>query len=191
MQADEQGVRDAGRRRYQAIPRTLLLITSPNPPSPQVDGQAPQQQGKAPRYLLLLKGAPTKRLWANRYNGLGGHIEANEDVLTAAQRELAEETGLTDVALTLRGVINIDTGADEAGPRPGVLMFVLVGEAPTREVISTAEGTPEWIPLTQLEDYPLIDDLYAVIPLALGDGPTFYGHYTPRADGSMSYRFTG
>lgn len=178
MQANEQGVREVGRRRYQAIPRTLLLITSHNPDTQQ-------------REVLLLKGAPTKRLWANRYNGLGGHIEANENVLSAAQRELTEETGLTGVALTLRGVINIDTGADEAGPRPGVLLFVLVGETEQRQVIPTAEGTPEWIPLTQLDDHPLLDDLYAVIPLALGNGPTFYGHYSPRPDGSMSYQFTG
>jgi hypothetical protein len=93
--------------------------------------------------------------------------------------------------LTLRGVINIDTGADEQGPRPGVLIFVLVGEAKTREVKATAEGTPEWIPLSQLDDYPLLDDLYAVIPLALGNGPIFYGHYTPRPDGSLRYHFSG
>ncbi len=129
-------------------------------------------------------------MWANRYNGLGGHIEAHEDVLSAGQRELLEETGLTDVPLTLRGVINIDTGVDEQGPRPGVLLFVLVGETQGRAVTPTAEGTPEWISLTQLDDYPLLDDLYAVIPLALGNGPTFYGHYTPRTDGSMSYKFT-
>lgn len=175
MQANEQGVRETGRRRYSTIPRTLLLITNVT------------QEG---RDLLLLKGAPTKRLWANRYNGLGGHVEASEDVLRAAQRELVEESGLTDVTLTLRGVINIDTGVDEQGPRPGVLLFVLVGESKVREVKTTAEGAPEWIPLKQLDDYPLLDDLYAVIPLALGDGPTFYGHYSPRADGSMSYRFS-
>jgi 8-oxo-dGTP diphosphatase len=183
MQANEQGVREAGRRRYQAIPRTLLLITSVNPDSEHPD---PAKR----RDLLLIKGAPTKRLWANRYNGLGGHVEAGEDVLSAAQRELAEETGLTQVALTLRGVINIDTGVDEEGPRPGVLLFVLVGETQEREVTPNVEGTPEWIPLSQLDDYPLLDDLYAVIPLALGDGAIFYGHYSPRRDGSLSYRFT-
>ena len=177
MKANEQGVREPGRRRYQAIPRTLLFITSHNPETQR-------------REVLLLKGAPTKRLWANRYNGLGGHIEANEDVLAAAQRELLEETGLTGVPLVLRGVINIDTGADEEGPRPGVLLFVLAGETQTRTVTHSTEGTLEWIPLTNLDDYPLLDDLYAVIPLVLGEGPIFYGHYTPRPDGSLSYRFS-
>ena len=46
MQANEQGVREPGRQRYQAIPRTLLLITSPS--------SDPKEQ----RDVLLLKGAP-------------------------------------------------------------------------------------------------------------------------------------
>ena len=50
------------------IPRTLIFLTCRD-------------------LVLLLKGAPHKRLWANRYNGIGGHIERGEDVLTAAQRD--------------------------------------------------------------------------------------------------------
>ena len=49
--------------------------------------------------FLLLKGAPTKRLWANKYNGLGGHVERGEDALFAAKRELLEETGELDALL--------------------------------------------------------------------------------------------
>ena len=138
--------------------------------------------------MLLLKGAPSKRLWANRYNGLGGHVEADEDVLAAAQRELAEEAGISGVDLHLVGVIHIDTGQDEIGPLPGILVFVLRGQSHRREVLSTAEGTPEWIPLSRLTDYPLVDDLHQVIPLALA-GEFFYGHYRPDPQGEMVYTF--
>lgn len=176
MNAAEQGVRELGKRRYQAIPRTLVFITSRNPATGADE-------------VLLIKGAPSKRLWANRYNGLGGHVEAGEDVHQAAVRELREETGLHLPELALRGVVNIDTGADDHGPRPGVLMFVFRGETDQRAVAATAEGAPEWLPVTALRNYPLVDDLVEVIPRALADGPLFFGHYTPRADGTLVVRF--
>ncbi len=176
MNVDEQGVGKGGKRRYQAIPRTLILVTSVNPRS-------------GGREVLLLKGAPDKRLWANKYNGLGGHVEAGEDLLSAAERELAEESGLAVDALRLRGVVNIDTGRDEMGPRPGVLMFVFTGESRERRVRVSGEGSPEWIPVAGLADYALVDDLYEVIPRALGDGPVFFGRYWPGVDGEMVYEF--
>lgn len=174
MHADEQGVRAA--RRYQVIPRTLVLLSSINP-----ETQA--------REVLLMKGAPDKRLWANHYNGLGGHVEGDEDILAAAQREVEEETGLFVPSVRLRGVVNINTGHDEQGPRPGVIMFVFAGETQTRTVRPSAEGTAEWLPIDNLEDYPLVDDLYDLVPLALDGDAYFYGYYTPRADGTMAYHF--
>lgn len=178
MKVDEQGVRSA--RKHQVIPRTLVLLTSDDPDTGQ-------------REILLIKGAPTKRLWPNRYNGLGGHVEAHEDILQAAQREVQEEAGLFIPTLALRGVIHIntgrDTGKDSEGARPGVLVFVFVGHTQERSVQAGDEGEPAWLPLEHLDDYPLVDDLYALIPLALDDGPPFYGHYYPRSDGSMAYSF--
>jgi 8-oxo-dGTP diphosphatase len=176
MQASEQGVREPGRQRYQAIPRTLIFLTGTHP----ITGR---------QEILLIKGAPTKRLWANRYNGIGGHVEAGEDLLSAARRELREETGLAPAVLTLRGVVHIDTGADEQGPRPGVLMFVFVGQTAERAVRAMAEGEPAWLPVDALAGYPLVDDLYALIPRALAGGPLFFGRYTPQPDGNLAYEF--
>ena len=173
MNANDQGAR---RDRYHAIPRTLIFLRSSNPDSGAEE-------------ILLLKGAPNKRLWANKYNGLGGHVEADEDVYAAALREVAEEAGLSVTELTLRGVVNINTGSDENGPRPGVLMFVFVGDTAERQLQVTAEGAAEWIPINEIRNYPLVDDLFEVVPRALADGKPFFGYYWPDATGKMCYRF--
>ena len=60
MGKSDQGVR-ASKERYTVIPRVLVFF---------LDGGD----------VLLLKGAPTKRIWANRYNGVGGHVEAGEEL---------------------------------------------------------------------------------------------------------------
>jgi hypothetical protein len=72
MQAEEQ--RGGGAPRYSIIPRTLVFLTRDND-------------------VLLLQGAPTKRLWAGKYNGLGGHIEPGETPYQAAVRKLARRPG--------------------------------------------------------------------------------------------------
>lgn len=174
MNATEQGTHESAGRNL-VVPRVLAFLTSVN-------------HTTGAREVLLLQGAPTKRLWANRYNGLGGHVEATEDVYTAAVREVWEEAGIEAHDLTLRGVVTIDTGFDEFGRRPGVLMFVFVGETEERTLWPSAEGTPAWLPVNELSGYPLVDDLAELLPRAL-DGSFFYGHYSPQPDGSLRYIF--
>ena len=175
MHVTEQGTRESGRQRYLAVPRTLVFLTSANPTTGADE-------------MLLLKGAAHKRLWAGKYNGLGGHVEAGEDIHSAAVREVWEEAGIAVERLTLRGVVNIDAGYDEHGQRPGVLMFVFVGAVADRALWASAEGAPEWVEIGKLQE-PLVDDLYELLPRAL-TGPFFYGHYAPDAAGEMRYEFT-
>jgi 8-oxo-dGTP diphosphatase len=129
--------------RYTLIPRTLIFLTR-------------QDQ------ILLIKGAAHKRLWANQYNGIGGHVERGEDLLTAAKRELFEETGLSGVDLWLCGTIMIDTNDD-----PGIGIFVYRGEYIAGELKESKEGTLAWVSLDQVFSLPLVEDLYQLLPRIL------------------------
>jgi 8-oxo-dGTP diphosphatase len=160
MGRKDQGV-FASAGRYQAVPRTLCFVTHGDD-------------------VLLLKGSPDKRLWANRYNGVGGHVERDEDVCTAALREICEETGwcADDVEnLRLCGLINVDVGDRQTG----IILFVFTARAHWRQICASAEGTLEWIPRSQLLDYDLVEDLPVLLPrvLSLPDGASpFCAHYS-------------
>jgi len=147
MPASDQGV---SFDRYMLVPRVLIFV----------------RRGEA---LLLLKGAPGKRLWAGKYNGVGGHVEAGEDLLAAARRELLEETGLSS-DLRLVGTLTVDTGRN-----PGVGLFVFSGEWTGGEPRASAEGSLEWVRPADLPGLPVLEDLPILVgrllSMAPGDPP--------------------
>lgn len=164
----DQGVSDL-RGRYLVIPRTLCFITHGDD-------------------VLLLHGAPNKRIWPNRYNGIGGHVGPDEDVYAAALREIREETGLEVTDLRLRGIVNVCPSPEGVG----VFLFVFTARAVHRVVRPSDEGTPEWIPRERIGDLDLVEDLPILLPRVLGmgpDDPPFFAHYAYDEEDQLVVRF--
>ena len=163
MPASDQGV-GVSRHRFQIIPRVLCFV----------------RHGDE---VLLLRGAATKRIWAGKYNGVGGHVEAGESPTAAARREIREETGLEVADLRLRGVITIHTGEPV-----GIGLYVYSAWAPSRAVIASTEGQLEWVRPGSLAALDLVEDLTTIVPRVLAhadaDAP-FSAHYHYDADGRL------
>ena len=154
--------------RYQWVPRVLCFVTS----GPEV---------------LLLRGAPTKRLWAGKYNGLGGHVERGESVHAAALREIREEAGQEVSGLRLRGVITVD-----AGSTAGIGLFVFTAEAQGRAVTASAEGTLHWVRPEQWPELDMVEDLPTLLPYVLArppEAPCFGARYYYSADQKLVIEF--
>jgi 8-oxo-dGTP diphosphatase len=155
MTKSDQGLSQSANR-YKAVPRTLCFVTHGDE-------------------VLLLRGAPTKRIWPNRYNGVGGHVEAGEDIYTAAIREMREETGLGVTDVRLRGIVNIDLGEET-----GIILFVFTARALGRDAHPSPEGTPEWVKQDRIATLDLVEDLPKLLPRVLTMQPEdlpFFARY--------------
>ncbi len=168
MSAEQQGA-DATEGRWLVLPRTLCFIFNGDD-------------------VLLMKRGEHRRVFPGRYNGVGGHIECDEDPLSSARREILEETGLHVRDLRLRAVYNID-----AGVKSGILLFVFTAVSDQRDgLIECAEGTLHWLPLDSVLDYPLVEDLPVILPrirTLSPDAPPLFVHVSYDEADQMVMRF--
>lgn len=168
MGANEQGA-DATSGRWLVIPRTLCFV---------MNGED----------ILLMKRAPHRRVFPNRYNGVGGHIERDEDPTSGARREILEETGLPVRDLRLRGVYNIDAGAET-----GIVLYIYTAISDTREFTNeTGEGTLHWVHRDAILSLDLVEDLPHIFPRILEPDPSkppFSAHLSYDENDQLNLQF--
>lgn len=122
---------------YTPIIGTLGYILSP-------DGE---------RVLLVHRNARPDDESFGKYNGLGGKLEADEDVATCMVREIREEAGIEVTAMALRGTVSWPGFGKNGEDWLGFIYLVTAFEGMPHS--NNAEGELEWQPLRRLLDFDL------------------------------------
>ncbi len=126
--------------------------------------------------LLIHRNARPGDLHLGKYNGLGGKLEADEDVVTGMRRELHEEAGVAVLDMTLRGTVSWP-GFGKAGEDWLGFIFLITRFSGTPPP-SNPEGTLEWVPVERILafDLPLWPGDRFFLPLVFNADPRqFHG----------------
>jgi 8-oxo-dGTP diphosphatase len=132
---------------YTPILATLAYILSP-------DGR---------QVLLVHRNKRPGDPHHGKYNGLGGKLQAGEDVVTCIRREIKEEADLECDHLTLRGTISWP-GFGKAGEDWFGFLFRVDAWHGTPPA-ANAEGTLSWVDMDRLLELPLWEGDRHFLPL--------------------------
>lgn len=135
------------------------------------------------RVLLVHRNARADDQHLGKYNGLGGKVEADEDVMAGMRREIMEEAGIHCEAMQMRGTVSWPgfgkNGEDWLG-------FIFLIETFSGEPFKqNPEGSLEWVALDAVAALPLWEGDRHFLPLVFdADLRPFHG-VMPYRDGRM------
>lgn len=138
-------------RRERIVRRMALVYAMPYTPILATLGYI--LSSDRTRVLMIHRNSRADDLHLGKYNGLGGKLEANEDVVAGMRREIREEAGIECLDLTLRGTISWP-GFGKRGEDWFGFLFVVTrfsGEPFERN----PEGELEWVDVDTLGELPL------------------------------------
>lgn len=150
---------------YTPILATLGYVMSP-------DGR---------KTLLIHRNARPDDLHLGKYNGLGGKLEPDEDVVAGLKREIREEAGIECEEVVLRGTISWP-GFGKGGEDWFGFIF-RVNRFRGTPFTETAEGTLQWVAVERILELPLWPGDRYFLPLVFGDDPRQFHGVMPYRDG--------
>lgn len=141
------------------------------------------------KVLLVHRNARQTDDHLGKYNGLGGKMEPQEDVVACMKREIFEEANIECLDLKLRGTINW-TGFGRKGEDWLGFIFRIDSFRGT-PATSNPEGNLEWIPVNQMDKLPLWEGDRHFLPLVFDEDPrAFHGYMPYNNDRVVSWSFT-
>jgi len=135
------------------------------------------------RVLLVHRNARPDDHHFGKYNGLGGKLEADEDVASGMRREIREEAGLDCLDLVLRGTVSWPGFGKRGEDWLGFIFRIdrFEGTPPA----GNAEGRLEWVPLDRLPELNLWEGDRHFLPLVFDADPRPFHGVMPYRDGRM------
>ena len=157
---------------YQPIIGTLGFVMSP-------DGR---------QTLLVHRNARPDDQHLGKFNGLGGKMKYNEDIVGCLKREIKEEAGIECIETNLRGTINWP-GFGPAGEN--WLGFIFrVDQFSGTPFTENEEGSLAWHPLDQLHKLPMWPGDRHFLPMVFDQNPAiFHGHMPYKDNEPLSWQF--
>jgi 8-oxo-dGTP diphosphatase len=133
------------------------------------------------RVLLIHRNRRPLDPHFGKYNGLGGKLDASEDVVAGMRREVREESGLECEALVLKGTISWP-GFGKGGEDWFGFVFRIdrwLGEP----LEGNAEGTLEWVAVERVLELPLWEGDRHFLPLVFERSSRQFHGVMPYRDG--------
>jgi 8-oxo-dGTP diphosphatase len=134
--------------------------------------------------LLIHRDKRPDDIHAGYYNGLGGKVEAGEDVATGMRREIAEEAGITVTEQTLRGTISWPGFGRNGEGWFGFLFRIESWHGRPHQ--GNHEGTLHWVPLDELAELPMWPSDKHFLPMVFDDDPRPFHGCMPFHQGEMT-----
>jgi 8-oxo-dGTP diphosphatase len=133
--------------------------------------------------LMIHRNKRPDDLHFGKYNGLGGRLEANEDIASGMRREILEESGLMAESMALRGTISWPGFGKKGEDWFGFIFRIESWHGETST--GNHEGTLEWVPLTSLSTLSLWPSDRLFLPMVFDDDPRPFHGYMPYHNGEM------
>ena len=129
------------------------------------------------KVLMVHRTAREDDYHQGKFNGLGGKMEPQEDVVTCMQREIKEEAGIDCTEMVLRGTINWTGFGPNGEDWLGFIFRIDRFEGtPSQE---NNEGPLEWVEIAKLSTLPMWAGDRHFLPLVFDEDPRPFHGFMP------------
>jgi len=133
--------------------------------------------------LMIHRNKRPDDLHYGKYNGLGGRLEAGEDIVSGMRREILEESGLVADRVVLRGTISWPGFGKNSEDWFG---FIFRIESWHGEVSAgNHEGSLEWVSLDSIYTLPMWPSDRNLLPMVFDDDARLFHGCMPYSNGEM------